>query len=135
MKAIYKINPKDNVVVALQDLKKGENIPADGKTITLNANIAAGHKIAIANIPEGECIVKYGFPIGTAACNIAAGDWVHTHNTKTRLGDLLDYSYEPSFKPLEPQTPRTFLGYKRKTARSESAMKCGLFRRLAASIP
>jgi altronate hydrolase len=114
MKAIYKINPKDNVVVALQDLKKGENIPADGKTITLNANIAAGHKIAIANIPEGECIVKYGFPIGTAACNIAAGDWVHTHNTKTRLGDLLDYSYEPSFKPLEPQTPRTFLGYKRK---------------------
>jgi altronate hydrolase len=114
MEKIIKINPKDNVVVALQDVKKGENIQVDGKTVTLSADVIAGHKIAIANIPEGECIVKYGFPIGTAACNIAAGDWVHTHNTNTRLGDLLNYSYEPNFKPLESLPPKTFMGYKRK---------------------
>lgn len=117
MKTIYKINQRDNLVVALQDVKKGESIQVDGKTVTVNTDIIAGHKIAIADIAKGDCIVKYGFPIGTAACDIAAGDWIHTHNTKTRLGEILNYSYEPDFKPLEPQSPRTFQGYKRKNGK------------------
>lgn len=117
MRTTFKINSQDNLVVALQNLKKGDHIQVDGQTITVNSDITAGHKIAIQAIPQGECIVKYGFPIGTAACDIAAGDWIHTHNTKTRLGDLLDYTYEPNLKPLVPATPKTFQGYKRKDSK------------------
>lgn len=113
MKKIFKINRQDNVVVALQDLKTGEEFEVDGETITIHTDITAGHKVAVKEIPLGERILKYGFPIGTAASNIAAGDWVHTHNTKTTLGDVLDYTYEPDFKPLAPMKPKTFQGYLR----------------------
>ena len=113
MKQILKINPHDNVVVALQSLKTGEQIDVDGVSILVRADIVPGHKVAVKKIKQGEPIVKYGFPIGTAASDIAAGDWVHTHNTKTTLGDMLDYTYEPELKPLVAMKPRTFQGYLR----------------------
>ena len=117
MKTIFKINPQDNVVVALQDLKTGENITVDDKNVAVRADIMAGHKIAVKNIAQGENIIKYGLPIGTAACDISAGDWVHTHNTKSRLGDLLEYTYQPDFKALAPLPPKNFQGYLRKNGK------------------
>lgn len=114
MNAIFKINPLDNVAVALKNLTAGETFPMDADTLTLKTDITAGHKVAIKDIAKGENIIKYGFPIGTAACNIAAGEWVHTHNTKSRLGGLLTYTYEPDFLPLTPSKPKTFQGYLRK---------------------
>lgn len=117
MKKFLKINQQDNVVVALQNLKAGETIQVDGQTITVKTDITAGHKIAVKEIAPGECITKYGFPIGTANGEIPAGDWVHTHNTKTRLGDLLEYAYEPDLKPLAPISPKSFLGYRRKSGK------------------
>lgn len=92
-----KINELDNVEVAL---KESEGIPA-------------GHKRALKAIKKGEKIIKYGNPIGIATADIAEGEWVHTHNLKTGLGDLLDYSYEPEVKPLDEQKAATFMGYKR----------------------
>lgn len=92
-----KINELDNVEVAL---KESEGIPA-------------GHKRALKAIKKGEQIIKYGNPIGIATADIAEGEWVHTHNLKTGLGDLLDYSYEPEVKPLAEQKAATFMGYKR----------------------
>lgn len=113
MRKALKINPKDNVAVALQDLKAGESIQAGDVEIIVRENITAGHKIAISTIQEGQNIVKYGYPIGTASRQISAGEWVHTHNAKTRLGDLLEYTYEPDVHPLKPAKPGTFMGYRR----------------------
>lgn len=92
-----KINELDNVEVALKE--------ADG--------IPAGHKRALVAIKKGESIIKYGNAIGLATADIAAGEWVHTHNLKTGLGDLLEYNYEPEVKPLAEQKAATFMGYKR----------------------
>ncbi len=92
-----KINEKDNVMVAL---KETEGIPA-------------GHKKAIVPIKKGEAIIKYGNPIGVATADINEGEWVHTHNLKTGLGDLLEYTYEPEVKPLDAHLPATFKGYRR----------------------
>lgn len=114
MKAVLKINAKDNVAVALQDLKAGQTVEIDGRKLTVRSDVTAGHKIALQEIKQGERILKYGFPIGSASENIPEGSWVHTHNTQTGLGDLLDYSYEPDFKPLKPVQSKTFLGYRRK---------------------
>ncbi len=114
MKSLYKINPADNVAVALQNLKKGEQITLEDVSVVPESDITAGHKVAIKHIAQGENIVKYGFPIGTAAEDIPAGKWVHTHNTKTRLGDILDYTYEPEIKKLESVEAKAFQGYKRK---------------------
>ena len=114
MQKYFKIHQKDNVVVALENLKRGEIVSVDGAQTPLRSDVLAGHKIAIRDIPQGECVVKYGFPIGTASTPIAAGEWVHTHNVETRLGDLLEYRYEPVLHKLEAAVPRTFPGYRRK---------------------
>lgn len=60
-----------------------------------------GHKYALRDLKSGENVIKYGMPIGHAICDIAKGEHVHTHNVATNLGDLLEYTYEPEFTPVE----------------------------------
>ena len=88
-----KINKLDNVVI---DLK-------------------SGHKYADCDIKAGENIIKYGCPIGHATEDIKEGDHVHTHNTKTNLSSVLEYTYEKSFvKTEKTDKVKTFMGYVRK---------------------
>ena len=42
-----KINPADNVAVAISPLKAGETIQVDGEDITLKTDIPAGHKVTL----------------------------------------------------------------------------------------
>ena len=85
MSRFIQIAGGDNVAVALEPLKAGEQLLG----VTLAEDIPAGHKFALRPIAEGENVVKYGFPIGHATAPIAAGAWVHTHNVKTNLSGLL----------------------------------------------
>ena len=79
MQNFIKINEKDNVAVALEG----------------NKEIPTGHKMALVDIPAGAPVIKYGYTIGYAKEDISAGAWVHTHNLKTGLGEVLEYTYEP----------------------------------------
>ena len=72
-----------------------------------------GHKYAIRPIAPGENVIKYGMPIGHAKVKIAPGEHVHTHNLASNLSGLLEYTYNPDFKPLEIKTDRTFAGFLR----------------------
>ncbi len=91
----HKINGRDNVAVCLE----GE---------------LRGHKIALRDISEGEDIIKYGYPIGHALCDIKEGEHVHTHNIKTNLGENLEYTYEPKLTPVPKSDEKvTFDGYVR----------------------
>ena len=117
MQDFLKINDNDNVVVALNTIPAGEKITVsvgDGsKTVTAREEIPAGHKMAICDIPEGGEVIKYGYRIGNAKENIAEGSWIHTHNVKTALGDLLEYTYNPT--PVEEKKTEdvTFMGFNR----------------------
>ena len=42
-----KINPADNVAVAITALPASEKLTVDGKEITLNEDVPAGHKFAL----------------------------------------------------------------------------------------
>jgi len=100
------IHPNDNIEVLLE---------AQG-------DIPAGHKRALRLIHKGEDIVKFGFPIGHATCDIAPSEWVHSHNLETNLTGTLEYEYSQlstfhsslsTFHfPLS-----TFLGYLREDGR------------------
>mgnify|MGYP000012566171 CR=1 FL=1 len=61
-----KINPADNVAVAISELKAGEEIVVDGVNIVVKENIPAGHKITLKDFAEGDQVIKYGYPIGHA---------------------------------------------------------------------
>jgi altronate hydrolase len=117
MQDFLKINDNDNVVVALNTIPAGTEISVEGndgvKTVTSLEEIPAGHKMAIYDIPEGGDVIKYGYRIGTAKEDIKEGNWIHTHNIKTALGDLLEYTYNPT--PVEEKKTEdvTFMGFNR----------------------
>lgn len=84
------------------------------KLDNVEVNLETGHKIAVADIKEGENVIKYGCPIGHATCDIKIGDAVHTHNVKTNLSDILEYQYNPKFYDIpEVNDGITFKGYVR----------------------
>ena len=113
MSRLIRINPRDNVAVALQPLKAGE----EALGVTLREDIPAGHKFALCDIAENENVVKYGFPIGHATQPILAGSWVHTHNVKTNLSGLLEYGYHPHPCAMPVDRKAAFEGYVREDGR------------------
>ena len=114
MQDIVKINQNDNVAVALRPLNKGEVLQAAENAVTLMEDIPQGHKFALREIKSGEEVVKYGFRIGFAKEDIQPGQWVHVHNVKTALGDVLTYDYEPEgHQDVEPTEHTYFEGYRR----------------------
>ena len=110
-----KINQADSVVVCLEAKKQGEIIEVDGRQIKLNQDTPAGHKVLINDVKQGDDIIKYGYPIGHALCDLKAGDWVNENNLKTNLSGTLEYTYNPVSEPLKyGKENRTFKGYVRK---------------------
>ena len=122
MKTI-KINPADNVAVAIEALKAGETIEIEGQSITLNNDVPAGHKILLTDLAEGADIIKYGYPIGHLKEAHRKGDFICHDHIKTNLAGLLDYSYapvgkdaltNPAYEEWFPKEQLTFQGYRRK---------------------
>ena len=99
-----KINPADNVAVAIVALPAGEKLIVDGKEIVLNEDVPAGHKFALQDFAEGENVIKYGYPIGHARTAKKQGDWMNENNIKTNLAGLLEYTYNPTEVNLDIPT-------------------------------
>ena len=118
MPSFLRINQADNVAVALETLQPGTVLDLGASTVTAKEEIPAGHKIALQDIPEGENIIKYGFPIGHATKTISRGSHVHIHNLKTNLSETLEYSWKAAPPARLPEVrPRSFMGYQRRDGR------------------
>lgn len=96
MKKYLKIHNIDNVIVALKELQKGDEVNG----IRLLSDINVAHKIACKDINVNEVIYKYGMPIGRATEFIPIGSHVHVHNMKTNLSGTITYKYEPKFENI-----------------------------------
>ncbi|MDO4343894.1 MAG: altronate dehydratase family protein [Eubacteriales bacterium] len=113
MKDFIKIHPDDCVAVALKPLSAGSVLDVDGQRVMLAEDIPQGHKFALTAISAGQPVIKYGCSIGVAKEDIQQGGWVHVHNVKTGLGELLSYTYNKQDTAIE-QTPQAFFqGYRR----------------------
>ena len=113
MREFIKIHPEDSVAVALKVLEKGTEVQIDGRSLILREEIPEGHKFALQNIAAGEHVFKYGNSIGTAREEILPGAWVHIHNVKTGLGEVLDYTFAPRELRMEKTEDACFQGYRR----------------------
>ncbi len=113
MKNYMQIHEKDNVVVAVREIPAGDTMEVNGIRVTAQEVIPAGHKMALCDIPAGGDVIKYGCRIGNAREEIREGSWVHTHNLKTALGELLTYAYEPVETEEKELPDATFMGYVR----------------------
>lgn len=82
-KTCFQIRPGDNVAVLLEDAEPGESVRIVGENggeVVLLEAIEYGHKVALADIAQGEAVVKYSIRIGTATTDIRKGENVHLHN-------------------------------------------------------
>ncbi len=88
-----RIDPRDNVAVAVETINAGDEIvwpDAEGllSHLTAETDVHIYHKFALRDITQGEKIVKYGEHIGEAGCDIKAGSEVHVHNVVSVREDL-----------------------------------------------
>lgn len=113
MQDVIKINQEDNVAVALRPIAKGETLDIAGTLVTTLEEIPQGHKVAVKPIGSGESVIKYGFRIGNAKEDVQVGQWIHVHNLKTALGDLLTYTYEPTDVTVKETEHAYFEGFRR----------------------
>ncbi len=122
MKDYIKINPADNVAVALNPLAVGAAVDIDGERFEIISEIPAGHKFALRDIAEGENVIKYGYPIGHARHAVARGAFLDHNDIKTNLDQKLDYSnvhIDPAMAAqavagVKKGPEAHFMGYERK---------------------
>ena len=112
---VLKIHPKDNVLVALQNLAKSETIQYEGEAYILQEDIGAKHKFFMQDMNAGDKVIMYGVLVGTVQSAVGRGSKMTTANTKHAAEP---YSYRPFH--YQWQTPdvskfkdRVFLGYHR----------------------
>ncbi len=83
------VNQKDNVIIALEDIKKGSEILSPGiESFPVLSDIPYGHKIALTDIRKGSDVLKYGEPIGQVKSDIKKGTWIHIHNMGSYKNNL-----------------------------------------------
>ncbi|MFY7826838.1 MAG: UxaA family hydrolase [Flectobacillus sp.] len=114
-RTFLQINPTDNVLVALCDLKKGDEVIFNNKKIILKDDIAAKHKFTIDDLNQGDEVTMYGVLVGKAQMPIPAGGLIHTFNLKHASepfqGKLKDYTWQAP--DVSAWKNRTFMGYHR----------------------
>lgn len=114
MPAAIRIDPADQVVIALRAIAAGEMIAVAGQSLHVGQAIERGHKIALRDIAAGEQVHRYGWPVGTATQAIAAGAHVHSHNLRTNLKAEEPYCYSGGQEESAARAGKwTFAGYRR----------------------
>lgn len=114
---ILRIHEKDNAIVALTDLKKGEEISFEGDKYQLKNDIDAKHKFVSEDLVKGAPVYMFGVLVGRAKENILKGGLIHTHNL---VHDTEKYGVNDAKKEIVWNAPdiskfkdKTFLGYHR----------------------
>ncbi|OCK53457.1 altronate hydrolase [Chryseobacterium sp. CBo1] len=114
-KKVLKVNPKDNVIVALMDLPAGESVHLDGTDYTILKDIKAKHKFAAVDFEDGDHILMYGVIVGKANQSIKQGEVITTENVKHQSAKVVGKTETLGWNPpnVDKWKDRTFMGYHR----------------------
>lgn len=114
-KKVLKVNPKDNVIVALLDLPAGESVHLDGTDYTVVKDIKAKHKFAAVDFEDGDHIIMYGVIVGKANQHIKKGEVITTENVKHQSAKVEGKTATLGWTPpnVDKWKDRTFMGYHR----------------------
>lgn len=80
---LLRLHPEDNVLTVIRTLEPGDVLRIGDAEVPVPNRLPLGHKVAARAIAEGEKILKYGAPIGSASQAIGVGEHVHTHNLRS----------------------------------------------------
>ena len=115
VRKVLKLDPRDNVLVALTPLAANVPVTYAGKTYIPVADVPAKFKFVEREMPVGAEVVMYGVIVGKVREPIPAGGVVTTRNLQH---DASSYSTTRTPHPWAPPNVsqwqhRTFLGYHR----------------------
>jgi altronate hydrolase len=112
---ILKVNPKDNVLVALQNLSKGDIIAFEGLSIILQEDIPAKHKFYMQGLAKGTPVIMYGLLVGKVIVDVLAGARMSTENLHHASEPFVfkPYDYSWTAPDVSKFANRTFNGYHR----------------------
>jgi altronate hydrolase len=120
---ILKIDSRDNVLVALQDLPHGKVI-FDGEEFLLPQPVRQKHKFFTQDINKGNIVIMYGVPVGSAIKDLKKGEVMTTDNV-IHFAKKMDPLHREDFhwSPLQVERwkTRTFQGYHRQDGRVGTA--------------
>lgn len=122
-KKALKIHPKDNVMVALTNLSKGETVLYNGSGYVLQNDIPAKHKFFVKDLKAGDEVIMYNVLVGKAQNDIPAGGIMTTANVKHASGSYgyRKTNYEWQAPDISKFKNRTFNGYHRSDGRVGTA--------------
>jgi altronate hydrolase len=112
---VMQIDARDNVLVALCDLQRGEEVALESQTCVLKTDVPAKHKFAKELLAPGSNVIMYGVVVGKAVEEIRRGERLTTRNIRHDAAAFQEKSKEYSWNPpdLSRWRQRTFLGYRR----------------------
>jgi altronate hydrolase len=124
MSAPYlQLHPKDNVLVALENLEVGITISTKEGEFKLKQYVPAKHKFAIAELKTGDEAIMYGVLVGRAVQNIPQGGLISIHNmtNATEAYSTGIKTHNWTAPDVEKWKVRTFDGYYRNDGRVGTA--------------
>lgn len=120
---VLKVHPKDNVIVALTNLSKGETISFEGVDYLLQEDIPAKHKFFIQDMKAGDEVIMYGVLVGKTQKDIVKGSRMSTENIK-HAAEPYNYrnvKFEWQAPDISKFKGRTFNGFHRTDGRVGTA--------------
>ena len=85
--SVLQVSPEDNLIVALRDLEKGEQLEWKEGVLTAAEDIPAKHKLATCDLSVGDPSYMYGVLVGEATKPIGQGQRINTDNLVHRSAD------------------------------------------------
>jgi altronate hydrolase len=112
---VLKLDPRDNVLIALANLSNGEEVAFAAHSLRLVSDVPAKHKFATEDLPVGANIIMYGVLVGDATEPIRKGELLTTRNVHHDAAAFHEKTAEVKWTPPDVSAwrDRTFLGYRR----------------------
>jgi altronate hydrolase len=112
---VLKLDRRDDVLIALTDLRAGEEVPVGNTTYKLATDVPAKHKFALRDFAVGDHVTMYGVIVGKVVQPIRKGEVITTRNIRHEASDFHQKtgSYSWHAPDVSAWKNRTFLGYRR----------------------
>ncbi len=114
-KQVLQLDPRDNALIALIDLKQGQTVEHTGAAYSLVSSVPAKHKFASQDLGVGSDVVMYGVLVGKAFKPIKRGELLTVGNIHHQAAPFHEKSEEYRWTPPDVSAwkQRQFLGYHR----------------------
>ncbi len=112
---LLQLDSKDNVLIALTDLKRGEQLSWSSQAYELVSDVPAKHKFAAQDLAPGDPVFMYGVVVGKAVRPIRRGELITTLNLRHEAASFRENgdSYRWQAPDVAKWKQRTFSGFHR----------------------